>query len=228
MTMTAELHPERLTIEHVLLHYERLLRHRIRQFHMSEPAEDCFQQVIVAMITPSATLGTNYLERYNPSRGSAKTYVLMFCMQQMMKMHEREKNRRRLMPDPIPLVYDEAEGEELDRDVVTESSIADPNWSLTLEESSIRNREDLYKLLGDTKHAYAHSKSPSGEPRSTVYMLELLLWGGLSITEIAHRLAVTSSEVSRRFKALRNEPRITQLLAHSASITAVTGSLLAG
>lgn len=227
--MTAELHPDCLTIETVLEHYGRLLRHRIGQFHMSDTVDDCFQQVIVAMITPSSTMGTTYLERYNPSRGSAKTYVLMFCMQQMMKMHAREKNRRRLMPDPVPLVYDDPEGDELERDVVAECSVADPSWSTKYEEETVRTREDLYKLLQGTRHMHAHSMSPSGEPRSTVYMLELLLWGGLSITEIAHRLAVTSSEVSRRFKALRTEPRIAQLLAHTATVVVTTTTtLLAG
>lgn len=221
--MSADLHPERLTIEMVLENYGRLLKHRISTFHTQDSIEDSFQSILTAMITPSATLGTSYLDRYNPSRGTAKAYVLMFCIQQMMKIREREKNRRRLMPDPLPLVFEDAE--ELDEsgsDAVPESTVADPAWSTTMQDSTVRTPRDLRKLLQGTKHVLAHSFSPSGEPRSTVYMLELLLWGGLSTTEIAQRLAVTTSEVSRRFKALRTEPRILRLLTDNLRTEAVT------
>lgn len=210
--MTAETHPEVLTLELVIEKYERLMRHRIRQFQVSEPADDCLQQILLAMIVPSETLGTSYLERYNPSRGPAQHYVLMFCMQQMMKLHTREKLRRGLM-DPIPLVIDDIDTSQWSNDEeVSESLVPDPSWDDREMETTIRRPEDLHRLLAGTRHQLAHSTNSAGEPRSTQYMLELLIWGGFSIAEIALRLEVTSAEVRRRFKALSQEPRLRAFL----------------
>jgi hypothetical protein len=215
--MSAELRPERLTPELVVAHFERLLCHRIRQFKVTESVEDCLQQVLLAMMTPSEKLGNSYLDRYDPSRGTAMHYVLMFCTQQMMKLHSREQTRRHILADPASLVYDDAEFEDVaNPDLVKESEIADPSWSLESCEATIQGPDDLRRFLLGTRHAVAHSTSPSGEPRSTLYMLELLLWGGLTIAEIATRLSITTSEVHRRFKGLRNEPRLQALFLSAA------------
>lgn len=216
--MSADLRPETLTIELVLKNYERLLRHRIRQFKVSETVDDCFQQIVLAMITPSETLGTSYLQRYNPARGSAQNYVLMFAMQQMMKLHARGKIRNNLLPQPWSLVADREDGTPVnEEDCISESLVPDPCWEETDIDDTIRTPNDLRRLFAGTPHELSHSRGPSGEPRSTLYMLELLLWGGLSVTEIAHRLGVSTSEVYRRFKALRREPRIRSLLEAALS-----------
>lgn len=211
--MRADLHPDHLTIGFVLSNYERLLRHRIRQFHVSEPAEDCFQQIVLAMITPSDSLGTSYLERYNPSRGPAQHYVLMFAMQHMMKLHSRETNRRRIMPTPFSLSYVDSDSLSDEDSDVAESMLVDPHWNPDDSDRTIRSPEDLRQFFAGTRHAFAHSMSPSGEPRSTVYMLELMLFGGLTISEIANRLEVSAAEVHRRIKLLRKEPRVLALLS---------------
>lgn len=215
--MSAELRPERLTLELVVAHFERLLRHRILQFKVTEPVDDCLQQVLLGMITPSEKLGNSYLDRYDPSRGTAMHYVLMFCTQQMMKLHAREKTRRHILVEPAALIFDDTEDlDGTNPDLVMESEIADPSWSVDRCEETIQTPADLHRILAGTRHAVAHSMSPSGEPRSTLYMLELLLWGGLTIAEIASRLAITTSEVHRRFKGLRNEPRLRALIFHAA------------
>lgn len=212
--MTAETTPEQLTLEIVITRYERLMRHRIRQFHVSEPPEDCLQQILLAMITPSETLGSSYLERYNPSRGPAQHYVLMFCMQQMMKLHAREKTRRDLM-DPVPLVVDDQDTEVWSEHEVRESTIMDPAWDARDAETTIRHPEDLRRVLAGTHHQVAHSTNSAGEPRSTQYMLELLIWGGFTIAEIASRLEITAAEVRRRFRALSKEPRLQAFIEHA-------------
>lgn len=210
--MSANLRPDHLTIELVVENYERLLRHRIRQFKVREPVEDCLQQILLNMITPSETLGTSYLQRYNPSRGPAQHYVLMFTMQHMMKLHAREKKRSMIMPEPIALVFEDAEELLEAPDMVAESTIADPSWDSDEVHATIRTPEDLRRFLAGTRHIKATSMSPSGEPRSTCYMLELLLWGGLTVVEIAQRLDLGTAEIYRRFKALQKEPRILPLL----------------
>jgi hypothetical protein len=193
-----------------------LIRHRIRKFQVTESVDDCLQQILLSMITPSAKLGTSYLERYDPSRGTAQHYVLMFTMQQMMKLHAREKARHQLVPEPLPIELhdgdDEASGTLRAVEAVAESTIADPAAPWEALDQEIRTPADLRRLLGRSRHAECRSYSPTGEPRSTLHMLELLIWGGLSITEIAARLAITTAEVHRRFKLLRKEPSLAALL----------------
>lgn len=210
-----DLRPSHLTVDIVWTHFMPLIRHRVRKFQVSESVEDCVHQVILAMMVPSETLGTSFLERYDPSRGPAQHYVLMFATQQMMKMHAREKNRRELMPEPAAIDFgdlSEEDGTPREFDIVTEATLADPKASWETLDLEVRHPEDLRRLLAGTRHAECRSRSASGEPRSTLYMLELLLWGGFSITEIGNRLGVTSAEVHRRFKLLRKEPRLRALL----------------
>jgi DNA-directed RNA polymerase specialized sigma24 family protein len=210
-----DLRPDRLTVDLVWTHFVPLIRHRIRKFQVSESVEDCLQQVILAMIVPSETLGTSFLDRYDPSRGPAQHYVLMFATQQMMKLHAREKTRREILPEPVAIDFTDLteEGGTLQEfDVLAESTIPDPKATWETFDREIRRPEDLRLMLKGTRHAECRSHSPSGEPRSTLYMLELLLWGGFSIAEIATRLAITSAEVHRRFKLLRKEPRLQALL----------------
>lgn len=215
--MTTDPRPASLTIDVVVSQYGKLLRHRIRQFNVTESEEDCFHQVLLAMITPSVGLGTSYLDRYDPSRGPAQHYVVMFCTQQMMKLHQREKNRRAILPDTIPIVInDSSEDSAWTDEEASESILADPNWNPEALDETIRTPEDLYRFFAGTRHMNPASHSPSGEPRSTVYMLELLLFGGLTVVEIARRLGITAAEVHRRFKALRKEPKILPLLRKSS------------
>lgn len=201
----------RLTIDTVLTKFRPLLLHRIRQFHVHESAEDCFQEIVLAMITPSQALGSSYLDRYNPERGSAQNYVLMFTVQQMMKLHAKESNRRRIMPEPLSLSFIGPEESPTEAYDVAESTIPDPAWSDEDLDQTIRSPEDLRRFFAGTGHEVARSHNSAGEPRSTVYMLELLLFGGLSISEIAARLEITPAEVHRRLKLLRKDSRIQAL-----------------
>lgn len=214
---TDDLRPERLTADFVVTTFTPLIRHRIRKFAVSESVDDCLQHILLGMITPSESLGTSYLERYDPSRGTAQHYVLMYAMQQMMKLHGREKTRREIIPEFVPIESVEPEGEmrgTLDAyDCISEGSLADPAAPWESLHQEIRRPEDLRQLLGRTRHAECRSYSPSGEPRSTLYMLELLIWGGLSITEVAARLDISAAEVHRRFKLLRKEPRLVALFS---------------
>lgn len=210
--------PDALTIEYVLQHFTKMMRHRIRTFKVSDPVDDCFHQILLAMMVPSETLGTSYLERYNPSRGPVQHYVMMFCVQQMMKLHQREKHRHSLMPVTVRLDFESDDHLSSEStQLVHECIVPDPR---TVDDSglheTIRSPEDLHRFFANTRYAQATSVSPSGEPRSTVYMLELLLFGNLTISEIAARLDITPAEVHRRFKALRKEPRIRPLLLNVA------------
>lgn len=215
--MTTDLCPNALTIDYVLQHFTKVMRHRIRTFKVSDPVDDCFHQILLAMITPSEALGSTYLERYNPSRGPAQHYVMMFCVQQMMKLHQREKHRQSLLPVTVRLEYEPEDYESpARRNVVHESTVPDQQSDHEEWHNTIRSPEDLYRFFEGTRYVQATSRSSSGEPRSTVYMLELLLFGHLTISEIAARLEVTPAEVHRRFKALRKEPRLRPLIQDTA------------
>jgi hypothetical protein len=204
---TDEHRPEELTPEIVLQMYKKLLVHKIRQFRTTETVEDCLHQVLLQMMTKSETLGTSYLERYNPDRGTAKNYVVMFCTQQMMKMTAVEANRRRLMPEPVPITYS-SERTARQAGMASESVMADPSWEESDHDATIRTPGDLRELLAGTPHAEVPGWSQSGEPQSTVYMLELMLWGGLNASEVARRLDLPSSSVRRRVSQLKVEPKI--------------------
>jgi hypothetical protein len=213
--MHDEHRPESLTIDLVLSLYRNLLAHKIRQFNVADSVEDCLHQIILQMITRSETLGTSYLERYSPERGSAKNYVVMFCVQQMMKMTSAEANRRRLMPEPSRICYEVSDGGDEHTSSasgeVLESTILDPSWSPEYYEATIRTPGDLREYLADTVHVEVTGWSAAGEPQSTVYMLELMLWGGLPISEVAHRLGVSTSHIHRRLAQLRKDPKILAL-----------------
>lgn len=198
---------ERLTIEVVLERYDRLIRSKLVKFTNGDDLEDCFQQVVLAMITPSKTLGTSFLERYNPSRGNIPNYLSMFCVQQMSKRFNRMKSS----PETVPILQGTSEDiERLTGLGVSEEAIQDLSET-KLDIDTIKSPEDLRRILQGTHHIRVTSCSPSGEPRSTYHMLCLIVWEGLTPKEVADRLGVTSSEVYRRLKALRTEPRLVAL-----------------
>lgn len=211
--MNLELRPDRLTPDMVIQHFETVLRNKIRQFKVSESVDDCLQQVFLAMITPSRKLGTSFLDRYDPSRGPAMHYVLMFCTQQMMKMYSREKAGHNPIEAALPIVNADLDNSEAEStDAVRESELADEHWVKGFEHV-FESREELRRVLAGTRHNVAHSSSPAGEPRSTLHMLELMIWEDLTLTEVANRLGVTASEVRRRFRTLQNEIAVRQLIS---------------
>lgn len=206
--MPANHHPPRLTIEMVIPEYERLIRSKIAKLANGDDFEECFQHLILTMITPSETLGTNYLDRYDPTRSSVANYLSMFCAQQLSKRNQRLKAQ----PETVPLVYGTVdELQDFTGQVVAEETIPAEEWEPEIDADTVKTPDDLRKILRGTPFLSVSSCSPSGEPRSTYRVLELMVWGGLSAREVGERLGVTTAEIYRRIKLLRADPRIRAL-----------------
>lgn len=189
-TVAVPTHPEALDIEFVHRNFERLLLKIISSFsQLNEDRKDLYQDLMVALTRVSPKLGTSYLERYNPSRGSVCTYVTMFTKQYFIKRLRQQQK----MPSETPV--------SLEQVALTDLPHVEPE-----DFKVIATPQDLTKLLGNTRYAKPSSYTSTGEPRSTLYMLELYLWHGLDIVEVAARMELSTPAVRQRFQALRKEP----------------------
>lgn len=211
---TCDLRPERLTPDLIATHLFPLMRKKIRAFAPHEECEELLHQILSQMMLPSEKLGTSYLDRYDPARGTAATYVLMYVTQALIKRHQLEKSRREKLGQPVSIAFDGDYDSEWEHGPqVEESGIEDPNYDESRYYETVRTAEDLDRLLAGTRHAQARTMAPSGEPRSTLYMLKLLVFGNFTVPEVATRLSVSPSEVNRRLRDLRTERCIQALAA---------------
>lgn len=202
--------PDVLTPELVLNHYEALLRSRIRSFRLPESMEeDLFQEMFLSLIQPSETLGTSYIQRYNPVRAAASVYLQMFANQWLIKYLDRQE---REVAFDCSLTFAFTEQEEASGSEISEAVVADEGtWRVVLENDALR--EEILRLVDRAPYNQPASYAPDGEPRSTKRIVELLLVEELSMREIGRRLSLSPNEVCRRVKMLRRERWVRQMAA---------------
>lgn len=211
--MTFKKRPAKLTPEYVKAHYQKMIENIIRKFHVQDPVEDIFHDIILAMMVPSRTLGTSYLDRYDPSRAYASTYLTVMATNFMKGVYRKDNDRRRINPVPesqlpgLNSVCQNRAEDKINRKLV--ANLADEHNVEAEVVSKVEQRQLLQYLRNEVNTNFS-SRSGKGSPRSTWRVCAMILLKQMSIPEVAEELGVTPVEVRRRVKLLVNDPVLRQ------------------
>jgi RNA polymerase sigma factor (sigma-70 family) len=201
-----------LTPEYVVQYLERAIRKLIQNSRATKQStlseDDVFQDILLTLITPSATLGSNYLQRYDPARCYASTYVLTMVTNHLRGLHRREVTAARYGTEVSltePVGRDESEPTRL-LDVIPE-----PTSSIDAAERRLLQQQ-IIKALYKPEHRRFFSTNSRGVGRSTARIGLMILVQGMDVTEVAEALEVTPAEVRRRLRILREDPDFQRFL----------------
>lgn len=208
--------PEYLTGE-LILRLNAVILRKIRTFKLKEPSQDLVHDFWVHMARTRSskgdTAGATLLEAWDDSRGSLEVYLRMAVTTFMKKRYNKATRRHRLAPE-VPIIF--GEGRSGDSAVMCDGRKGISVHRIPPSENMPDDMTDLdlQRAIHDLRHT-AHSRArkynAQGEPLSNLYVLHLLVYEGLKAGEIAERFGVSASEIGRRVRQLREEPRLQAL-----------------
>ena len=194
-----------LSIEWVIENFDKKLRTAVGRYQIEDPVEDLVHAVYLKLITPAPSVGTTYLERFDPNKYSISTYLYGFVNNHCNKVFRREHcSVGTAMAHAVrldaPIQKDSEEGD----------SMLDILMVYELMPEAERNliRDSIIAALNEPEFARFSSFSSDGSPRSIQRMATMVLRDGLTPSEVAEKLEVSVTFVRKQLKRLGKSAKI--------------------